>query len=134
MNKFNVLLTVCLAVGVAVFMAADSSIAADNLLGKDMKIFGKGYGPGDGTGNGGSGPKDGTGNGSKQGTRTKLISDMPNDGILISGKGNGKGYGPGDGTGNGGSGPKDGTGNGSKSGTCTKLIMDSPNESMVNFS
>jgi hypothetical protein len=82
MNKFNVLLTVCLALGVAVFMAADSSIAADNLLGKDMKIFGKGYGPGDGTGNGGSGPKDGTGNGSKSGTCTKLIMDSPNESMV----------------------------------------------------
>jgi hypothetical protein len=128
MKKFNVTATVCLAVGFAVFMAADSSIAAGNILGKDTNIYGKGHGPGNGTGNGGSGPKDGTGYGSKSGSCTKLIMDSPNDVILISGKGNGKGYGPGDGTGNGGSGPKDGSGYGSKSGTGTKLIMDRANE------
>jgi hypothetical protein len=131
MKKFNVVATVCLAVGFAVFMAADSSIAAGNILGKDTQISGKGHGPGDGTGNGGSGPKDGTGNGSKQGSCTNLISDLPVDGLLIAGKGNGKGYGPGDGTGNGGSGPKDGSGYGSKSGTCTKMIMDPPNEGIL---
>jgi hypothetical protein len=108
MKKFNVLFTVCLAVGFAMFMAADSSIAAGNILEKDMKIFGKGHGPGDGTGNGGSGPKDGTGNGSKKGTCTNLISNTPNDGILISGKGNGDGEGNGAGPHNG-SGPRSGT-------------------------
>jgi hypothetical protein len=82
MNKFKVAVTVCLAVGFAVLMAADSSIAAGNILGKDTKIFGKGHGPGDGTGNGGSGPKDGSGYGSKSGTCTKLILDTPNESIL----------------------------------------------------
>ena len=103
MKKFNVLLTVCLAVGFTVFVVANSSIAADNLLKKDTTISGKGNGPGNGTGNGGSGPKDGTGNGSKQGSCTNLISDAPNDGILISGKGNGSGKGK-------GAGPRDGSG------------------------
>ena len=100
MKKFNVMLTVCLAVGFSVFVVANSSIAADNLFKKDMTISGKGHGPGNGTGNGGSGPKDGTGNGRKQGTCTNLISDTPNDGILISGEGNGSGK---------GSGPHDGS-------------------------
>jgi len=108
MKKFNVLLAVCLAVGVAVFLAANSSIAVDNLLVQDTTIFGKGNGPGDGTGNGGSGPKDGSGNGRKQGTCTRLISDTPIDGIIISGKGNGSNKGQGTGP-QDGSGPRGGT-------------------------
>lgn len=36
MKKFNVLVTVCPAVGITVFVAAHSSIAADNLLEKEM--------------------------------------------------------------------------------------------------
>ncbi len=36
MKKFNVLVAVCLAVGITVFVAAHSSIAADNLLEKEM--------------------------------------------------------------------------------------------------
>ena len=63
MKKINVTAAVCLAVGFAVFMATDSSIAAGSFLGKDTIIFGSGNGPGDGTGNGGDGPGDGTGNG-----------------------------------------------------------------------
>jgi hypothetical protein len=82
MKKFNLIATVCLAVGFAVFTAADSSIAAESILGKDTKIFGKGHGPGNGTGNGGNGPKDGTGYGSKSGTCTKLITDTPNESVL----------------------------------------------------
>ena len=103
MKKINVLLTVCLVVGFAVFMAANTSIASDSIMGKDMKIFGQGHGPGNGTGNGGSGPKDGTGNGSKQGTCTRLIPDTSNDGILSSRNGNGSGKGQ-------GTGPHDGSG------------------------
>ena len=103
MKKINMLLAVCLAVGFAVFMAANASIASDSIMGKDMKIFGQGHGPGNGTGNGGSGPKDGTGNGSKQGTCTRLIPDTSNDGILISRNGNGSGKGQ-------GTGPHDGSG------------------------
>jgi hypothetical protein len=106
MKKINVLLTVCLVVGFAVFMAANASIASDSIMGKDMKIFGQGHGPGNGTGNGGSGPKDGTGNGSKQGTCTRLISDTSNEGILISRNGSGKGQGTGP---HDGSGPRGGT-------------------------
>jgi hypothetical protein len=83
MKKFNVVFTICLAVGIVMFMAADSSFAAGITSENDTKIFGKGHGPGEGTGNGGSGPKDGTGNGSKQGTCTNLIPDTPYDGILI---------------------------------------------------
>ncbi len=87
-----------------------------------------GYGPGDGTGNGGVGPKDGTGNGAKKGTCIKMIDSARDAGYIVRGgngngstnrllKGKGGGYGPGDGTGSG-SGPKDGTGNGAKTGTC----------------
>jgi hypothetical protein len=91
-----------------------------------------GFGPGDGTGNGGVGPKDGTGNGAKKGTCVEIIEKAFDNGYIARG-GNGNGqkgpqyriksrntYGPGDGTGNGGVGPKDGTGNGAKKGTCIK--------------
>jgi hypothetical protein len=84
MKKINVMAAVCLVVGFAVFMAADSSIAAGSFLGKDTKTFGHGNGPGDGTGNGGDGPGDGTGNGSTSGTCSNLISDLSTDGSLIS--------------------------------------------------
>jgi hypothetical protein len=104
MKKINVMVAVCLVVGFVVFMATDSSIAADSFLGKDTIIFGHGNGPGDGTGNGGDGPGDGTGYG--PGDCLNLISDLPTDGLLIAG------YGPGDGTGDGGDGPGDGTGYG----------------------
>jgi hypothetical protein len=110
MKKINVMVAVCLVVGFAVFMTADSSIAAGSFLGKDTTIFGNGNGPGDGTGNGGVGPDDGTGYG--PGDCLNVISDLPTDGLLLSGNGNGSGNGPGDGTGNGGNGPGDGTGNG----------------------
>jgi len=104
MKKINMLLAVCLAVGFAVFMAANASIASDSIMGKDMKIFGQGHGPGGGAGTGGSGPKDGTGRG--PGTCTRLIPDTSNDGILISRNGSGKGQGTGP---HDGSGPRGGT-------------------------
>jgi hypothetical protein len=111
MKKINVTAVVCLVVGFAVFMATDSSIAANSFLGNDTIIFGSGNGPGDGTGNDGNGPSDGTGNG--PGDCSNLISDLHTDGLLLSGNGNGgNGNGPGDGSGNGGNGPSDGTGNG----------------------
>jgi hypothetical protein len=116
MKKFNTVLAVCLAAGWVMSVTADSAVASGIISGKDTVIYGKGNGPGNGTGNGGSGPKDGTGNGKKSGTCTNLIPDTSHDGILISGKGNG---------------PGNGTGNGSKSGTCTKLIMDVPSEDSV---
>ena len=81
MKRLNVVVTVCLAIGFAVFMAADSSIAAGTISVNNMEIFGNGHGPGDGTGNGGTGPGDGTGNG--PGSCENLISDTSNDGILI---------------------------------------------------
>ena len=87
MKKINVTAAVCLVVGFAVFMATDSSIAANSFLGNDTIIFGSGNGPGDGTGNGGVGPGDGTGNG--PGDCTNLISDLPTDGLLIARNGNG---------------------------------------------
>jgi hypothetical protein len=87
-----------------------------------------GYGPGDGTGNGGVGPKDGSGYGAKKGNCVKMVDhESLSDLIARGGNGNGNvrqmrrgggGYGPGDGTGNGGVGPGDGTGNGAKNGTC----------------
>jgi hypothetical protein len=110
MKKINVTAAVCLVVGFSVFMAIDSSIAAETFLGKDTIIFGSGNGPGDGTGNGGTGPGNSAGNG--PGDCSNLISDLPTGGLLIAGNGNGSGNGPGDGTGNGGTGPGDGTGNG----------------------
>jgi hypothetical protein len=68
MKKLNAVLTACLAAGLVIFAAADSTFASGIISGKDTAIYGKGHGPGNGTGNGGSGPKDGTGNGSKSGT------------------------------------------------------------------
>jgi len=70
MKKTKVLLAICLAVGLAVSMTANSSIAADNSMAKDTMILAKGNGPGNGMGNGGNGPKDGTGYGNKQGNKT----------------------------------------------------------------
>lgn len=110
MKQIKVLLAVCLAVGIAVFMTANSSMAADNSMGKDTVILAKGNGPGNGTGNGGVGPKDGTGNGPKTGGCTKLISDTPDSGKLIAGRGRGPGNGTGTGTGpRNGTGPRGGT-------------------------
>jgi len=108
MRKCNVLMAACLAVGFVVFITVGSSMAANTILSQDTTIFGKGHGPGDGTGNGGSGPKDGTGNGSKQGTCTRFIPDTPHEGILLSGRGNGSGKGQGAGP-HDGSGPRGGT-------------------------
>lgn len=88
-------------------------------------LAGRGHGPGNGTGNGGSGPQDGTGNGPKWGDCLFPDADMADTPVILAkggrGGGNGGGNGPGDGSGNGGRGPGDGSGNGSKSGTCINL-------------
>jgi hypothetical protein len=72
----------------------------DNLI-----LAGRGHGPGDGTGNGGSGPQDGSGNGSKQGTCPNLKTDVQKDAFNLARRGNcgnGSGTGQGGGTGTGG--------------------------------
>jgi hypothetical protein len=107
MKSIKMVMAVCLAVGIAVLMTANFSVAADSGMGKDTVILAKGNGPGNGTGNGGVGPKDGTGNGRKNGTCTNLTSDVTDSGKLIAGRGNGAGRGAGNGT---GTGPRNGTG------------------------
>ncbi len=109
MKHVKVVMAVCLVVGVAVFMTADFSRAADSGMNNDTVILAKGNGPGNGTGNGGVGPKDGTGNGRKNGSCTRLTSDMSDSGKLITGRGNGNGNGGGRGNGRG-TGPRNGTG------------------------
>ncbi len=99
-----IMLAVCLALGMAVFMAANSAVAADNGMDKDTVILAKRNGPGNGTGTG-TRPQDGTGNGPKSGGCTRLTSDAPDNGNLIAGRGRGTGTGTGT-----GSRPQNGTG------------------------
>ena len=109
MKRIKIVVVACLVMGVAVFMTAGSSMAADSSMSNDTVILTKGNGPGNGTGNGGVGPKYGTGNGRKNGTCTNLTSEISDSGRLIAGRGNGNGNGGGRGNGSG-TGPRNGTG------------------------